>query len=279
MFDFSHPTDDEFLTESHQFLKICSTECSCPDGWHFMWSAYKASGKRRSIYYQQPMLKQLMQPLVPSVKTVLIAGAADAGILHVLSSIFDKSVHYQAVDICNAPGEEMRHYAAQNDLSLEFKQVPLQDYVPDQVFDLIFISNTLIYLQPDQAKQTLRQLQSGMHANSSVVCGMRYVQEGDVDTPERKTELMREFHHMVANTFAQRPDLTALLEPYVTPFFDTVAAMKRYPYTPQMFLEIVEEMGLMSIANFRDDMTPAVVLNTFAKGFNILSDVHLLKIK
>jgi hypothetical protein len=173
----------------------------------------------------------------------------------------------------------MRHYAAQNDLSLAFKQVPLQDYVPDQVFDLIFISNTLIYLQPDQVKQTLRQLQSGLHANSSVVCGMRYVQEGDVDTPQRKAVLIQDFHHMVDRTFSQRPDLAALLEPYVTPFFDTVAAMKRYPYTPQKFLEIVEEMGFISVDNFRDGMTPAAVLNTFTKGFNILSDVHLLKIK
>jgi hypothetical protein len=157
-----------------------------------MWSAYKASGQRRSIYYQQPLLKKLMLPVVPSVRSVLIAGAADAGILQVLSSMFGKSVEFFAVDICSAPGQEMRHFAEQNDQSLAFQQIPLQDYVPDRVFDLIFISNTLIYLQPAEVKQTLRHLQLGMDTNSSVVCGMRYGQDHEAATDESKTARIQE---------------------------------------------------------------------------------------
>lgn len=244
-----------------------------------MWSAYKASGQRRSIYYQQPLLKKMMQSVTPAVRSVLIAGAADAGILHVLSSIFDKNVRYLAIDICPAPGKEMRHHAVQNDLTLDFKKIPLQDYLPDQKFDLIFISNTLNYLQPVEAEQTLRQLRSGLDSSSTVVCGMRYAQEHDSATPEIQADRIREFRTTVAHTYAQRPDLLALLEPHVTPFFDHVAAMNRYPYTPQLFMEIVENAGFKSIDNFRDGVTPKRLLNTFSQGFNIFSDVHLLKMK
>ncbi len=278
MTEFMHPTDEEFVTESHRYLQTCSTQCGCPDGWHFMWSAYKASGQRRSIYYQQPLLKKLMLPVVPTVRSVLIAGAADAGILQVLSSIFDKSVKYFAVDICPAPGQEMRYFATQNALSLEFKPMALQDYVPDQVFDLIFISNTLIYLQPAEVKQTLRRLQLGMNSNSAVVCGMRYTHH-EVKTAESQADRIREFESMVAKTYAERPDLRAMLTPRVTPFFDQFSTMKRHPYNAQEFLEIVEEMGFRSLDSFRDGVTPKAVLNTFSKGIEILSDVHLLKIK
>jgi hypothetical protein len=244
-----------------------------------MWSAYKASGQRRSIYYQQPLLKKLMLPVVPSVRSVLIAGAADAGILQVLASMFGKSVDYFAVDICSAPGHEMSHFAEQNGLPLAFQQIPLQDYVPDQVFDLIFISNTLIYLQPAEIKRTLRQLQLGMDSNSSVVCGMRYGQDREAATDESKAARIKEYQNMVAQTYAERPDLAALLTPHVTPFFDQFAAMNRYPYTASEFLAIVEEVGFKSLDSFRDGVTPKAVLNTFSKGFDILSDVHLLKRK
>jgi hypothetical protein len=84
---------------------------------------------------------------------------------------------------------------------------------------------------------------------------------------------------MVAQTYAERPDLTALLAPHVTPFFDQFAAMNRYPYTASEFLAIVEEVGFKSLDSFRDGVTPKAVLNTFSKGFDILSDVHLLKLK
>lgn len=278
MSEFSVPSNEAFFQESCRFLNTCSQECTCPDSWHYIWSGFKASGRRRSIYYQQPLLKKMMTPLIPSIRRVLIAGAADAGILTVLASILDADVRYVAIDICNAPAKEMQLYAEEHGLTVECTKIPLQDFVPQETFDLIFISNTFIFMEPRAVMQTLRQLQSGMHADSWMICGMRYQQKDEATSRTIAEDSATEFRSMIAQTYARRPDLIALLEPLVNPYFHNAALSQRYPYQPDEFASMLRESGFRRADSFRDDITPVNILNSVSQGFFTLSDVHLLQL-
>jgi hypothetical protein len=276
--EFSVPSDEAFFQESCRFLNTCTQECTCANAWHYIWSGFKASGRRRSIYYQQPLLKNMMTPLIPSIRSVLIAGAADAGILSVLASILEADVRYVAIDICNAPVKEMQLYAQEHGLKLECQKIPLQDFVPQETFDLIFISNTFVFMQPGVVMQTLAQLQRGMHADSWMICGMRYQQKDEASSRATAEASAVEFRSMIAQTYARRPDLIALLEPLVNPYFHNAALSQRYPYQPDEFASMLSESGYSRVDSFRDDITPVKILNSVSQGFFTLSDVHLLQL-
>ena len=279
MSEFSVPSQEDFFQESCRFLTTCRAECSCSNAWHFMWSGFKASGRRRSIYYQQPLLKKMLAPMRQSIRSVLIAGAADAGILTVLDSIFRENVRYVALDICNAPAVEMKWYANLRGLSIEFQKIPLEQFVPQEKFDLIFISNTFIFMQTDVVFQALRQLQQGLRTDSWMVCGMRYEQKVQENSPATPEASAKDFRSMISKTYTSRPDLVALIEPHIDPYFESMRLTQRHPYEPVEFASILDATGYRSVDHFRDDITPTNILNTVSRGSITLSDVHLLQLK
>ena len=244
-----------------------------------MWSGFKASGRRRSIYYQQPLLKKMLAPMGPSIRSVLIAGAADAGILAVLDTILGSNVRYVALDICNAPAVEMKWYANLRGLTIDCKKIPLENFVPQEKFDLIFISNTFIFLQPDVVDQALRQLQCGMRPDSWMVCGMRYEQKVQENAPATPEASAKEFRSMISKTYASRPDLLALVEPHIDPYFASTQNEQRHPYEPAEFASMLDAAGYHCVDHFRDGITPANVLNSVSSGSITLSDVQLLQLK
>ena len=277
MTDFAIPTNTDFLAESLRFLRTCEAHCSCRDGWHFVWSAFKASGRRRSVYYQQPLLQQLLAPAVPAVRNVLIAGSADAGILSVLASVFGDKVRYVAFDLCNAPLVEMRQYAREHGLDLTCSQASLLDYHPQETFDLIFVHNTLCFLGPADALTVLQRYARHMHAGSWLACGMRYEQHPVGLDASAAAELARDIRQMIPDTYAGHADLIALIEPHVEAYSEVRCAPSRHRYAPAQFEAMCSSAGLVAVDSYTDERTPTGVLNIGLANSDIRSDVYLLQ--
>lgn len=272
------PTDEAFRAESARFLPLCAAHCHCPNGWHFMWSAYKASGRRRSIYYQQPLLQTLLAPALPDVRKVLIAGAADAGILSVLASILGAQVEYVAIDICGAPLEDIREHALRKGLVVRCQQTPLQDFVPQERFDLVFVHNTLYFMPPADALRALRQLRLGMHANAWMACGMRYNRE--VAAP-CAADMASKTRAMLAATYADRPDLIGLIEPHVDAQAQALAQAGGglHRYQPAEFASLLKEALYTTVGGYIDTLTPPGTLNHLPIPAEVVSEVVLLRLR
>lgn len=275
---FNVPSNESFLAESIRFLQTCSQYCTCPDGWHFSWSAYKAAGFRRSVYFQQPLLQKMMMPILPSVRNVLIAGMADAGILSILASIFGKQVIYSGFDICAAPLEDARQYAAEQGLSFECHQMSLQEFIPDRTYDLIFVHNTLMFLRPQQATQVLRQLRAGMRPDSWMVCGMRYELDAVGLSQTSPQALAEETRAMVYRTYAGLPDIAALVDPHIDAYAQERCLNALHAYTPKEFEFMFTNAGYDSRDCYSDSLTPVVTLSSVPTKSSIRSDVHLLRL-
>lgn len=274
--DFCVPTDEEFRAESEKFLPICAEHCKCEDGWHFLWSAHKAAGRRRSVYFQQPLLAKLLEPVQQSVRSILIAGSADAGILSVLDSIFGSNIDYVAIDVCAAPLVEMQRFAISRGMTLSWQQTSLQDFVPQQAYDLVFCHNTLMYLQPDEALQVLSKFTHCMHANSMLVCGMRYERHPVGLSAMEPMEFSAEIRQMLNQTYRDRPDLISLVAPHVDAFAATRCLGKLHRYEPAEFGEILRSAGYQLMDAYADTMTPRSTLSMHAIYSDILSEVQLL---
>lgn len=274
--EFSVPTNDEFRAESEQFLSICAEHCTCKNGWHFLWSAYKAAGRRRSVYFQQPLLAKLLAPMRQSVRSILIAGSADAGILSVLDSIFGSCIDYTAIDICAAPLVEMQRYAASKGITLGWEQTSLQDFVPQQTFDLVFVHNTLIYLQPAEAMLVLSKFKHCMHDNSMLTCGMRYERHPVGLSAMEPGEFAAEIRQMLDQTYSDRPDLVSLVAPHVDAYAASSCLGKLYRYDSIEFGEMLRSAGYQTVDAYTDILTPKHTLSMHATYSNILSEVQLL---
>lgn len=277
MIHFSIPTDREFFAESERFLPICAAHCNCRDGWHFVWSAFKASGWRRSIYFQQPLLAKLLAPALPGVRKILIAGAADAGVLSVLHSVFGPGVDYTAIDLCAAPLHTMRDYASLRGLSLSCVQVALQDFEPDDTFDLVFMHNTLCYLPPLKVVDVLRSLRHALQPGGRVVCGMRYERHALGMRAISTVQFAATTRAMIATTYANRPDLVDLIYPHIGAYGATYRYGGFVHYEPEQFEALLDAAGYVIADRYTDTLTPAARLNFTPTNSDVLSQVLLLQ--
>lgn len=271
---FSIPSDKDFLTEAERFLPICAAHCTCPAGYHFTWSALKASGRRRSVYFQQPLLARLLAPTVPDTRKVLLVGTADSGALAVLASIFGPQVEYVAIDRCAAPLEEVRRYAQMHGLTARCQQVSLQAYEPQELFDLVFVHNTLGFLSTQEIAAVLQQLRKGMYEHSWMACGMRYY-----EAPEQRpaADIAAGNRRMFRATFANRPDLFDLVEPHIDAHAAEQSAGVRQRHIPADFEGLLAAACFDTVERYLDDQTPVEMLKSLPDGHKVASEVLLLR--
>jgi len=268
------PSDDEFRAEAARFLPICEDCCTCPSGWHFIWSAFKASGRRRSVYYQQPLLARLLKPTLIKTRKVLIAGAADSGILSVLASIFGPQVQYLVIDRCAAPLKEVQIYAASHGLSVRCQQVSLQDYSPQESFDLIFLHNTLGFLTPELAVYVLRRLGKGLHAHGYIACGMRYYSDA---VHQSATAIAADCRSLFRTTFTDHPDLMQIIDSHIDSYAISQTERSQNIYNPSLVQAMITVAGYLTVDRYTDILTPTVVQSSLPSGTKVDSEVMLLR--
>lgn len=268
------PSDDEFRAEAARFLPICAAHCSCPNGWHYIWSAFKASGRRRSIYYQQPLLARLLSPALHKTRKVLIAGTADSGIVQVLASILGRQTDYLAIDRCAAPLQEIKNFAAIHNLSVRCRQVALEDYLPQEHFDLIFLHNTLGFLAPEAATRALRQLGQGLHEDGLVACGMRYYSDISQQTA---ADIAASCRSLFKASFAGRPDLMQMVDPYIDEYAIAQRSRTQNQYSPDTVKAMIKAAGYVTLDRCTDELTPSGVRSSLASTDRVDSEVLLLQ--
>jgi hypothetical protein len=271
------PSDQAFFDESIKYLKICESYCTCSDGWHFIWASLKAGQQRRSIYYQQPLLLDLLSPVISKTKKILIAGAADSGILMVLNSIFGDEVRYSAFDICNAPLEQMKIFASEHDIFLTTHCESLLSWNSNEKFDLIFIHNTLNFLTVSEMGKVLDKFKDNLSVNGFITCGMRYEMVSAESTARRNQTLDDTILKVVNKTYQNHPELISIVSAKVDAYVDQKRSRGVQSLRPDDFQKIISNAGYEQIAAYQDDHTPTSILNNTPSDSAIRSDVYLMR--
>ena len=277
MTPYKIPSDQQFYEESEKFLQICNQHCTCTDGWHFVWAALKASKQRRSIYYQQPLLAELLSPAASNINKILIAGAADSGLLMILHSIFGSKVDYTVFDICNAPLEQMKEFAQQHGISLRTQSASLTGWNSDQQYDLIFVHNTLNFLPVEAMADVLLKFASHLTEDGRLACGMRYELATEASSMRRNELLHDTISKMVQSTYATRPDLMSLVSSKIDAYVDQKKKRGVQTLRPDDFKAIWIQAGYVMVSQYQDDQTPSGILNNTPTDSSIRSDGYRLK--
>ena len=172
----SMPSDADFLRESLAALPVCIERCTCPDHWHPLWVGIKSTGLLRGVYAQAPMLQEMLAPYWVKGGQVLVAGAADTGVLDVLASLFPQAqARYTVVDRCDAPLELIRRRAQERSLEVQTVLGDIVDAPGDTRWDLVFIHYTLSFLDAPARAAFFQTVRSRMAPGGVVVCAARFV--------------------------------------------------------------------------------------------------------
>lgn len=278
MTDYKIPSNTDFLDESLEFLELCKRHCSCPDNFHFVWSACKASNRRRSIYFQQPLIKAMLGGRMDKAEEVLVAGSADSGILYVLNSIVETgNPHFTAIDICATPIEEIKRYADRNSIAVNAFCCSMSEVPASTKYDIIFIHNTLCFVDLDEALKTLQHFRSILQHDGVIVCGMRYEFMPDMDEQQAADAESAFLTAMVTSTFVDHPEIIEMLKPMLTRYPKAKHARERYRYTEDKFFSLIAATGFSIVDSYEDDRTPPAILNSLPGDSRIDSKVYMLK--
>ncbi len=211
-------TEHELLDQSLQALAVSVGQCTCPDRWHLLWAAIKATGLMRGMHHQQAFLAELLPRYLKPGPRVLIGGAADTGSLDVLSAaLADPGAHYTVLDLCPAPLQMVRTRATEHGLSVDTVSTALDQLRTDRPWDLVFVHYTLSFLNRDERLRFMRHMRQDLAAGGVVVCAVREKQP-PAETPEdladqqaqRASDWARQAMPGFERVCADRPDL---LEP------------------------------------------------------------------
>jgi len=265
MSELGTPSERELLDQSLQALEVAVEHCTCPDRWHLLWAAIKATGLMRGMHLQQEFLRELLPRYLKPCPRVLIGGAADTGSLDVLSAaVADPGAHYSVLDLCPAPLQMVRARGAEHGLLVDTLPTALDQVRAGHPWDLVFVHYTLSFLNLEERLRFMRHLRVDLAPTGVVVCAVREKQAPDkppADLGAQQAVRAADWARQAAPGFervcAGRPDLLEPLRRWAPAY--ALARMAREDAMP-CFQTVADEFvacGFALLESHRNPGRPA----------------------
>lgn len=157
-------------------LAVIGESCSCPGGYHRVWSMIKLAGRHLGLIHDAPLIRDVAGPLLASASRVLIAGSADRLALRLLGEIggAGASHHFTLVDRCAAPLHLARAEAECAGVNLATLQQDIGNTIAlAQPANLIFGHYVLNFFDPAQRRDALRAFKAALAPEGRIVLAQR----------------------------------------------------------------------------------------------------------
>ena len=217
MTPFQPPSEADYLSEALRFIDVCKTDCSCADHWHYLWAGLKAAGLRRGVYQQHGAFQQALEGRRREGMKILIAGAADAGSLHVLNAALGSiRAEFTVVDHCPAPLTMVREYAELAGLDVRTQCSDISQLPPSGPWDLILIHNTLVLIGRAARLAALNAASQALSPGGLILCNSRYnapASRSDQNVLADEIHMIKERVH---DAFRAQPEVVGVIAPLVS---------------------------------------------------------------
>lgn len=272
------PSEQEFFEESLNFITICQDHCDCPDHWHFMWASLKAAGLRRGIYHQYGVFRTVLADRIQDGSSIFIAGAADAGSLHVLHAAADgKQVDFTVMDRCQAPLTLLETYARQHAIRLTTRLGDISQLDHGANWDAILIHNTLILMDRESRIKTLKETAKRLARNGIILCNVRYNTPPDLQDPKLPADECISITQKLETVFANQPGVMDLVRPMIMPYVQAQhASLARRPDKAELTLEIAQA-GLEVFARYPETTVMRSMVSDQNSALNLQAELLLLR--
>jgi len=206
---------DEPINELQETLAVFSKlydTCTCPNHFHPWWFLSIKLGTLGSQHYVSPFVEELVDPWLSKPANILIAGAADTASLDLLSAMNSgNNWRFTIVDLCEAPLQQTREFAAQNDLALNTERCDVSAASFDEQFDLIFVFYTMSFMEAEQQLSFLLHMKRALARDGKMICALKYSDQAKADDALRE-QALEEKHQTALCYFADYPEVHPHLE-------------------------------------------------------------------
>lgn len=278
MKSYTLPSEQEFFAESLQFIDICKSKCACHDHWHFLWASLKAAGLRRGVYHQYELFKSVLEGHLYNGSKVFIAGAADAGSLHVLHAVAgNKQVEFTVMDRCQAPLTMAADYAQRHRIRLETQLGDISLLTTDVRWDTILIHNTLVLMGKAARINALKAAAERLTPQGIILCNVRYNTLIDCQDQTLAIDEAASIEKKLQVVFAAYPKVVALVEPLILPYvLAQNASLSSRPDKDEITSEI-KHAGLEIIAAYPENSVMPSMVSERNAALNVSAELLLLR--
>lgn len=130
----------------------------CRD-FHALWPYVRLARASAAAEGGRSVVEPLLRGLIDGgLERILIAGAADTGLLALVARAGGGRTEITVVDRCQTPLELCRHFAAQHRLPVMTLRADLRSLELDAAFDLVFVHSLLQFIEPPRRVGLLSRL-------------------------------------------------------------------------------------------------------------------------
>jgi len=217
---------DDVDTQGREGWRIGETRCTRCDGYHQLWGilrlAHIVGGTRIDKELLSPILGQLIAPGA----RILIAGAADAGLLQfVLEATTARPLSIHIVDRCPAPLELIERIRLPEGVSVETDEADLTRFDRRDRYDLILSHSMLPFVDDATRVAILRRLRDSLADGGRLVLVAR---TAPVTAESATSEHDRAWRGQAAEKLALHPDLVDFCGETLSDRLDHFAAGRRH---------------------------------------------------
>lgn len=173
--------------------------CSCTGGYHVLWGTLRAAGCKPQLQPEEAILLPLLSRLISDGTQVLVAGAADTGLLSMIGRALNE--HLPAVtvlDHCPAPLQVVQDFALERLLPCDTLLADLVELNVPSRWDVVLLHYTLLFIAPSQRGNVLRRLAHALRQGGTLICVIQtYPAERPASGSKSLSRLADEFHESI----------------------------------------------------------------------------------
>src|SRR5215469_2395552 len=163
-------TNSEPLPElAVETFDVAARQCaSCRDT-HTLWPYIRLSRTSIGAEREGSRLEPLLAELLPERPVILIAGAADTGLLALVARATSSDAEITVLDRCDTPLEMCRRLSARWGRLIATLHQDLRDLDIRDQFDLVLLHHTLQFVPAEHRMTVLLNLARALHPNGYLV--------------------------------------------------------------------------------------------------------------
>jgi hypothetical protein len=186
----------------------------------------RAAGCKPQQQPEEAILLPLLSRLISDRTQLLVAGAADAGLLSMIGRALSEHVpDVTVLDHCRAPLQIVDDFARERQLPCTTLLADLVELEASSRWDVVLLHYTLLFIEPLQRGNVLRRLASALRPGGTLVCVIQtYPAEGSSPGTKSPSKLVKDFRERIDRAELDLPldgaELDARIGDYVAASLD-----------------------------------------------------------
>lgn len=182
---------EDLQAQARRGAELGKALCSCPDYFHTLWGALRASQRVSGLEDEALVLADTLSPLLKKGTKVLIGGAADPGQLCLIGRIAgSEGPEITISERCAAPVALLKEFASTKKIPCSILHSDIFNLPEMPQWDVIFLHYTIVHVHPDDRIAFFRKLSALLRPGGQVI-------SVDVIADPPQEALQKEYEHIL----------------------------------------------------------------------------------